>query len=113
MVIVFFLGGVFHALPLLVILREEQRLPFGTVFFFSAQAGGIFMEEIAIAAYTRVWGDTGTRSWHRYVGFVWVAAWFCCTLPLFSDDMFASGLMDASSMPFSVARAVAGWPLEK
>lgn len=92
-------------------LGDDHGLPLGTVFFFSSQAVGISIEEIAVAVYTRVSGDLQTRPWHRWAGFVWVAAWFSCTLPLFLNDMFASGMMDASSMPFSVARAVAGLPL--
>lgn len=108
MIIVFFVCGIFHALPLRVMLSEEHRLPLGTVFFFSSQAAGIFIEEAVIGVYGRVWGNVETVSWHRWVGFAWVAVWFSWTLPFFLDNMFASGLMDSSTMPFSVARAIAG-----
>lgn len=115
MFLVFFISGVFHALPLRVMLGKERRLPLGTIFFFSSQVVGIFIEETVIEVYGRVCGNVGTLSWYRWVGFLWVATWFYLTLPFFLDNMFESGLMDASTMPFSVVRAVAGsfgWPLK-
>lgn len=116
MFIVFFISGVFHALPLRVMLGDEHRLPLGTVFFFSSQAIAILVEEAVIKAYRyAAGGSTQPRPWHRWVGFVWVSAWLYWSLPFFLDDMFASGMMDASTIPFSVARAAAGsfgWPLK-
>lgn len=106
---VFTLSGVFHALPLRVMLGTEHRLPLGTVFFFFSQAIAILFEEAVVEMYTRaVGGSIELRSWHRLVGFAWVTAWLYWSLPYFLDDMFASGMMDASTIPFSVARAVAG-----
>lgn len=108
MFIVFFISGIFHALPLRVMLGEEHRLPLGTVFFFSSQAVGIVIEETVITLFGRVWGNEGALPWHRWVGFAWVVVWFSWTLPFLLDNMFESGMMEASTIPFSVVRAVAG-----
>lgn len=117
MLIVFFISGIFHALPLRVMLGDEHRLPLRTVFFFSSQAVAILIEEAVIGFYRRaVGGSFELRLWHRCVGFLWVGAWLYWSLPFFLDDMFASGMMDASTIPFSVARAVAvsfGWSLKR
>lgn len=73
LILTFTLSGIFHALPLRVMLGPDHHgLPISTIFFFASQAIAILFEEAVVSWYVRATGGPAeVRVWHKVIGFLW------------------------------------------
>lgn len=62
--------------------------------FFLLQAVGITCEGIIISLAVRAGFSSKPNIFYKFIGFVWVFAWFTYSLPIMLDNMVHAGLMD-------------------
>ena len=62
--------------------------------FFLLQAVAITFEDIIISLAARAGLSSKPNLFYKFIGFVWIYAWFTYSLPMWLDNMIQAGLMD-------------------
>ena len=89
--IAFFVSGLIHHSAEYVIY---QKWAGRSMEFFLLQAVAITCEDIVISLATRAGFSSKRNRFYKFIGFVWVFAWFTYTLPIWLDKMIHAGMMD-------------------
>ena len=62
--------------------------------FFLLQAVAIIFEDFNISLAARAGFFSEPNRFYKFIGFVWVFAWFTYSLPIRLDEMIHIGIMD-------------------
>jgi len=89
--IVFFVTGLIHQSAEYFIF---QKWAGHSLEFFLLQAVGIICEDTIISLATRAGFSSKPNRFYKFIGFVWVIAWFSYCLPILLDEIRHSGLLD-------------------
>ncbi|KAG7094558.1 hypothetical protein E1B28_005386 [Marasmius oreades] len=91
----FFITGLLHEISDTMTRQPEDRtLGFGSsLTFFLLQPVGITIESVVIYIYQSQFRG-GSKSWEKFVDFVWVASWLVWCGPIFIDAIVSSRLTD-------------------
>ena len=90
--IAFFVSGLIHHSAEYIIY---QKWTGHSLEFFLLQAVAITFEDIIISLAVRAGLSSKPNRLYKFIGFVWVFAWFTYTLPLLLDNMIHAGIMDS------------------
>ena len=88
--IAFFVSGLSHHSAEYIIY---QKWTGHALEFFLLQAVAITFEDIIISLAART-GISSPNPLYKFIGFIWVFAWFTYTLPLLLDNVIHAGIMD-------------------
>ncbi|KZT01625.1 uncharacterized protein LAESUDRAFT_731044 [Laetiporus sulphureus 93-53] len=101
----FAVSGIMHCGGDLMVSRALPGLSFP---FFFAQAVAISLEDAVIHAGKGIFAPKtkGARAALRWVGYAWVFAWLSVSAPLLLNWWIRAGVIDASSVPFSLIGVV-------
>lgn len=110
--IVFFLSALMH-----VGTDWLQGVPpkySGAITFFQLQALGIMLEDGVQALWNQLVSmqrgpsdkDMPTPLWHKFMGYIWIIAWFGITTTIWSNSKMALPREDFTLVPYSIAAKV-------
>ena len=89
--IVFFVSGlIHHSAKYVVYLKWGGH----SMEFFLLQAVAIIFEDFNISLAARAGFFSEPNRFYKFIGFVWVFAWFTYSLPIRLDEMIHIGIMD-------------------
>ena len=89
--VAFFVSGLIHHSAEYIIY---QKWAGHSTKFFLLQAVGIIFEDTVISLAARAGFSSKPNLFYKFIGFVWVFAWFTYSLPMWLDDMIHAGLTD-------------------
>ena len=89
--IAFFVSGLIHHSAEYILY---QKWTGHSLEFFLLQAVAITFEDIIISLATRAGLSSKPNRLYKFIGFVWVFAWFTYSLPLLLDNVIHAGIMD-------------------
>lgn len=89
--IAFFISGLIHHSAEYIIY---QKWAGHSMEFFLLQAVAIACEDIIISLAARAGFSSKPNRYIKFIGFVWVFAWFTYSLPIWLDTTIHAGIMD-------------------
>ncbi|KAF8815354.1 hypothetical protein BYT27DRAFT_7080138 [Phlegmacium glaucopus] len=87
----FFVSGLIHQTAEYVLYQKWEG---HSMEFFLLQAVAITCEDIIVELAARVGFSSKPNRFFKFIGFLWVFAWFTHTFPLWLDKQIHAGLMD-------------------